>query len=300
MRTRKVYLLKDDAFTSAQTKTVDINVADPVSSIDIIVEMTNGSAMTQASVVKPHDEFTTIEIVDGSDVICSCSMEEWQGLNFVEMGHVPFMNMTLEDDAVQQEQCHINFGVDRHDGNHYLRPSDFTNLQMRITNTLTTPAATAWAASGHSISVVVNVIEEGLSDYQGFLSTKSMYGYTAVSGAVETIDMPRDYPYRLIMLQSEMTAKTPYDNLTEVKMSCDADRYVPIDADIDHLIWENISMFGLASLNYSKRMKDAADVLYSDFWYEAWAAAGGGTTLYVTQVLSVTGEQIVIETYTQT
>lgn len=127
-----------------------------------------------------------------------------------------------------------------------------------------------------------------------------MYGYTAVSGAVETIDMPRDYPYRLIMLQSEMTAKTPYDNLTEVKMSCDADRYVPIDADIDHLIWENISMFGLASLNYSKRMKDAADVLYSDFWYEAWAAAGGGTTLYVTQVLSVTGEQIVIETYTQT
>ena len=62
MRTRKVYLLKDDAFTAAQTKTININVADFISSIDILVEMTNGSAMTEASVVKPHDEFTKIEI----------------------------------------------------------------------------------------------------------------------------------------------------------------------------------------------------------------------------------------------
>lgn len=300
MRTRKVYLLKDDSFTAARTKTLEVNVVDPIASIDIIIEMTNGSAMTEASVVKIHDEFTTIELVDGSDVICSCSMEEWQGLNRVEMGQVPYMNMTLEDNDVQQEQCHINFGTSRHDANHYLRPQDFTNLQLRITNTFTTAAATSWAASGHAVSVVANVVEEGLDNYEGFLSAKAMYGYTAVSGGVEVIDMPRDYPYRLIMIQSEKTAKNPYENITLIKLSCDADKYVPIEVDVDHLIFENISDFGLTTIKYAKRMTSAADVLYSDLWYDAWAAAGGGTTLYASQVLSVTAEKVVIETYAQT
>lgn len=300
MRTRKVYLLKDDTFIAARTKTIDVNVVDPIASIDIIVEMTNGSAMTEASVVKPHDEFTTIELVDGSDVLCSLSMEEWQGLNFPEMGKPPFMNLTLEDNAVQQEQCHINFGVSRHDANHYLRPGDFSNLQLRITNTYTTAAATSWAASGHQISVIANIIEEGLGAYDGFLSAKSMYGYTAVSGAVEVIDMPRDYPYRMLMLQSEKTAKNPYENLTEIKMSCDADKYIPVDVDIDHLIWENVSQFGKMTIKYAKRMKAAGDVLYSDLWFDAWADAGGGTTLVAVNVLSVTAEKVVIESYDQT
>lgn len=300
MRTRKVYLLKDDSFAAARTKTLDVNVADPIASIDVIVEMTNGSAMTEASVVKIHDEFTTIELVDGSDVICSASMEEWQGLNFVEMGRVPYMNMTLEDDAIQQEVCHINFGIGMNDNNHYLRPSDFTNLQMRIVNTFTTAAATSWAASGHVISIVANVIESGIGDYQGFLSTKAMYEYTAVSGAWETIDMPRDYPYRLIMIQSEKTAKTPYDNLTNLKLTCDADKYVPIEIDVDHLLFDNLSRFGMATIEYKKRMKSAADVCYSDLWYRASAAVAGGTTLYIPHVLSVTAEKVVAQTYAQT
>lgn len=300
MRTRKTYLLKADAFTAARTKTQDINVADPISSIDIIVKMTNGSAMTEASVVKIHDEFTKIEVVDGADVLVSASMEELQGLNFVELGGPPYMLMTLEDSGVQYEVCHILFGTGKDDPNHYLRPSDFKNLQIKVTNTFTTAAATSWAASGHSLTIIANVIEEGLGAYEGFLTTKSMYSFDAVDGAQEVIDMPRDYPYRQIMIQAEKTGYGPESSIELIKLSCDADKYVPVDLDFAHLVMDNISEFGPGSIKYAKRMTNAADVLYSDLWKDAWAAGGGGTTLVAVHTLSVDGEKVVLQSYIQT
>ena len=300
MRTRKVYLLKDDTFTAAQTKTVNINVADFISSIDILVEMTNGSAMTEASVVKPHDEFTKIEIIDGADVLISASMEELQALNFAETGRAPFMHLTLEDDAVQKEMCHIHFGVTPTDSKHYLRPQEFNNLQMRITNTFTTAAATSWAASPHLISVIANVIEDGAEAYEGFLTAKSMYAFTAVDGAVETIDMPRDFAYRLIQIQSLMTAKTPQQNIEKIKLTFDADKYVPVDMDFDHLVYDNMKQFGPVSQFLQKRMTNAGDIIYADVYFDVGAAVNGETTLQASAVTGITADQIVAESLGQT
>jgi len=300
MRTRKVYLLKDDTFTAAQTKVVNINVADFISSIDILIEMTNGGTMTEASIVKPHDEFTKIELIDGADVLVSASMEELQALNFAETGRAPMMHLTLATSGVQQEMCHIHFGVAPTDGKHYLRPQEFNNLQLRITNTFTTAAATSWAATGHTISVIANVIEEGAEAYEGFLTAKSMYTFTAVDAAVETIDMPRDYPYRFIQIQSLMSGKTPQENIEKIKLTFDADKYVPVDLDFDHLVFENVKRFGPITQFLQKVMTNAADKMYADVYYDVWATVGGGTTLYATHVLSVTGEQVVAETYAQT
>lgn len=299
MKTRKTYLLKDDAFTAARTKIVDLNVVDPISSIDILVEMTNGSAMTEASVVKPHDEFTKIELVDGADVLVSASMEELQALNFAEMKRAPLMELTLDDDDIQREMCHIHFGVDRNDPNHYLRPQDFRNLQLKITNTFTTAAVTSWAASGHTVTVIANVIEEGAKEYDGFLTTKSMYSFTAVDGAVETIDMPNDYPYRMIQLQALASGSDVILSLEKVKLTCDADKYIPFEVDFDHLVMANALNYGSITQNLVKRITGLGDV-YSDLYYLVQAAATVGTTLYVANVQAVAGEKISIEHLGQT
>lgn len=300
MKTRAVYLIKEEAFTAAQTKVFPVNVVDPITSIDVIVQMTNGNAMTEASVVKIHNEFTNIKLYDGSDVLVSASMKELQALNVIENGKVPWMNMTLDDSAVQHEACHINFGFDPRDNNHYLRPSDFRNLQMSITNTFTTAAATSWAAAGHNITVIAHVIEQGAGEYQGFLSAKNMYSYTEVSGAVETIDMPRDYQYRLIMLTALLTSYTPYEGVTALKLTCDADKYVPVDLDVDHLIAMNIADIGRLAIKYIKRMTNDSDICYGDLYYLTNGIVGGGTALYVTQLVSIDADQMVCGTYDQT
>ena len=294
MRTRKVYLLKDESFAAAQTKVIDVNIVDPISSIDIIVEMTNGAAMTEASVVKPHDEFVKIELVDGSDVLASGSMEEFQALNFAEMFDMPYMELTLGNGAVQKEVCTIFFGLGRNDPSHYLVPSKYNNLQLRIQNTFTTAAATSWAATGHVLSIVANVIEEGAGADEGFLMAKEIYAYTAVDGAVETIDMPRDYPYRMIVLQALKTAYSPISSLEKIKISIDADKYVPVDIDSDHLIFDNAQLFGRAIQSLKKRITGAG-VIYGDLYHLVEAELNQDTSASVVGLVTVAGEAVTME-----
>lgn len=294
MKTRKVYLLKDDAFTAAQTKTVDINIKDPISSIDVIVRMTTGAGMTEASVVKPHNEFTKIELVDGSDVLESCSMREWQSLNVVELGALPPMELTLETSSVQAEMCTIHFGISKNDPEHFFDPTKFTNPQLKITNTFTAAAATSWAASGHAISVVANIIEEGASPHSGFLSAKEIYAHTAVDGAVETIDMPRDHPYRLIMLECIKTGSSPILTLEKLKLSCDADKYIPYDIDSRDLILDNVASFGMFNQGLKKRITGAG-VIYSDLYHLLKAAVTQDTSASAVGLVTCAGEAITME-----
>jgi len=294
MKTRKVYLLKDDAFTGAQTKTIDINVVDPISSIDIIVRMTNGAGMTEASVVKPHNEFTKIELVDGSDVIESCSMREWQSLNVAELFTLPAMELTLETSAVQCEQCSIHFGLGKNDPLHYFQPKNFKNPQLRITNTFTTAAATSWAAAGHYISVIANVIEEGALGAAGFLMAKEIYAHTAVDGAIETIDMPRDYPYRLIMLEALKTANSPVLTIEKIKMTCDADKYIPYEIDSRDLMLENQARFGLLTQPVKKRLTGAGTISV-DLYHLIKACVSQDTSLSTVGLITCAGEVITTE-----
>lgn len=300
MKKRDVYLVVEDAFTAAQTLPVDINVRNPITALTIRVAMTNGSAMTEASTVKPHDEFTKIELIDGSDVLWSANMEEIQAYNAFRNGRLPYMGLTLEDSAVQTEVCHLMFGDKFWDLKHYLNPSDYNNLTLRITNSFTTAGATTWAASGHTITVIAHVIEEGAQAYEGFYSVKNMYYYSAVDGAVEPIDMPRDYPYEALLLQAYKTATRPDENLEHVKLSCDADSFIPIDIDMDDLEYLNVTMFGPYMQVCKKRMTNAGDIMYFDLFLDTWVCAGGGTTLYATHVTSVDCDQAVLETLTQT
>lgn len=294
MKTRKVYLLKDEAFTAAQTKTVDINVRDPISSIDIIVRMTNGAAMTEASVVKPHDEFTKIELLDGSDVLVSASMKELQALNVPELGTIPSMELTLESGAVQAEQCTIHFGTNKNDPERYFMPVNFKNPQLKITNTFTTAAATTWAAAGHSISVVANIIEEGAGPNRGFFMTKEIYSHTAVDGGVETIDLPRDFPYRMIMIEALKTANSPILTIEKLKLTCDADKYVPYDIDSRDLILENRAMFGILKQGVKKRLTGAGTIKV-DLFDLMKACVTQDTTLSVVGLVTTAGEVITTE-----
>lgn len=295
MKTRKVYLLKDDVFTAAQTKIIDINVRDPISSIDIIVRMTNGAAMTEASIVKPHNEFTKIELVDGSNILESASFREWQSINVAELFILPSMELTLENSAVQCEMCTIHFGISKNDPKHYFDPPKFTNPQLKITNTLTTPAATTWAATGHSISVIANIIEEGAEPNMGFLMSKEIYAHTAVDGAIETIDMPRDYPYRMIMLEALKSGSSPILTIEKLKLTCDADKYVPYEIDSRDLILENRAMFGMLTQTMKKRITGAG-VIYSDLYDLINAAVTQDTSLSVIGLVTCAGEAITMET----
>ena len=275
---RQDYILNRDAFTAARTKTESIQIVDPISAIDIILEMTNGSAMTESSVVKPHDEVTLIEVINGSDILFSASMEEGQGLNLLETGKLPFMLLTLEDNAVQREKVTLFFGRYLNDPDYYINPSDFKNLQLRITNTLTTPAVTAWAASGHYVSAIAHILESGYNPSKGFMQSKSMYGYTVVNGAVERVDIPTEFVVRAMMVQSLMSTYGVDESISNFKLNCDSNKFSPFDISGLHLQMQNTDLLGQFQQFVSKRITGAGTI-YGDLYYNTSAVLSQDTDL---------------------
>lgn len=300
MRTRQVTLVSRKAYTASDVIDKTINIKEPITAIDIIVRATNGAAMTEASTVKIHDDITKIELVDGSNVLYSTNMEEAQAINALMNKAMPYQQLTLEDGAVQTEMARVQFGFTINDPNHYLRPSDFDNLQIKVTVTMTTAAATAWAASGHDVTIIAHVLESGYGDYQGFLSSKSVKSYSAVDGAEEDIELNSDYPYNAIYIQAFKTATRPDENIEIVKLSCDDDSHVELQCYMTELEALNVSQFGAFQQTLYKRMTNAGDVIYADLFLNTYAVAMGGTTLYNTQITSVDCDQVVAETQAQT
>ena len=124
--------------------------------------------------------------------------------------------------------------------------------------------------------------------------TKEIYSYTAVDGAVETIDMPMDYTYRLLLLQALKTGYSPTSSLEKIKISCDADKFIPVDMDIDHLVFDNVRQFGPFIQGLKKRVTGAATI-YADLYHLVRASLEMGTTLHTANVLSIAGEAISME-----
>jgi hypothetical protein len=300
MRTRLVTLVKRKSFSSSDIIEHDIKGSDAVSFIDVIVRMTNGAAMTEASVVKIHDDVTKIEVIDGGDVLETANGEEWQAFDFFMTKKLPYMNITHDDNAVQTEHFRIMFGFFPFDPNHYLRPADFSNLSIKTHITMTTAAATAWAAAGHDVTIIAGVMESGYGDYKGFLTTKFNRNYTAVDGTQEIVEIPTDYPIKGIIVQAFKTATRPDENVELVKLTADDDKHVELDMYMTELEAMNAVQFGRAHQTFKKRMTGAASVLYTDLFLNNWVDAGGGTTLYAVHVVSVDEDQAVIETLAQT
>lgn len=300
MKTRMSTLVNRRAFTASDVIERDIRGTDVISFIDIIVRMTNGAAMTEDSVVKPHDDITKIELVDGGNVIVSLNMEELQALNAYEQGHLPYMGLTLDDGAVQTEACRLYFGFGAFDPYHYLRPADFQNLQIKVTVTMTAAAATAWAAAGHDVTLIAGIMESGHGEYRGYLSAKSVKSYSAVDGTREDIELNTDWPYRAILIQAFKTATRPDENLEIVRLTADDDKHVVYEQYMTELEVQNLADFGTFRQNLAKRVADDADVIYGDLFFDVAANAYGGTALTSLTVISVDSDQVLVGSYNQT
>lgn len=300
MKTRTVTLVSRKAFTASDVIDKDLTGLGMISFIDIIVRMTNGAAMTEASVVKIQDDITGIKIVDGGNVLCNVNAEELQALNAFDYGAWPYENKTLEDAAVQLMAVRLPFGFFPYDPNHYLRPGDFENPKIEISITMTTAAATAWAASGHDVTILAGVMESGFGDYRGFLATKNVKSYSAVDGTREDIELNTDWPYRAILIQAFKTTTRPDENVEIVKLTANNDAHVELELYMTQLEAQNAMQFGPFRQKIAKRMKADSDTVLADFYLQTYATCGTGTTLYVSHVVNVDAESIVTGTFAQT
>lgn len=223
MRYRFTQILASESIATAGTKTQDINIRKPISRISIRVKGTNNGSTPTAH---PSLIVSKIELVDGSDVLFSLSGKECYALNYYEEGQIPFTINETEDNIQCCATYHLNFGRFLWDEVFALDPSKFSNLQLKITHN---KASGGSAPDAGTLAIFAHVFDENPPVPRGFMMSKEIYSYTLTASAHEYIDLPLDYPYRLLLVMSHSSSLAPNSQYNKVKWSLDNDGDVIIN-----------------------------------------------------------------------
>lgn len=259
MKFRDYYFKREATVANSDTVIIDINIKDPISYIKVEYEATNGA--TSCLDHELHDDVTKIELVDGSDVLESLSMLQWQALNFYELKKMPHQLLSEEGGAKQEECCYIHFGRYQGDPEYYFVPTAWRNPQLRLTHTLAISDTAGFASGSGKITVMARVIEEGAGVHRGFLMSKEKYSWTSATSGDEVIDMPTDLPYRMLLVKALLSTNRPDEVLSKHKLSCDADRYIPFDMYTEDIMDANEKIFGLVQQTKDALTADDGDFL---------------------------------------
>jgi len=215
-----VQLLSSEAASTAATKTMDVNLVTPISRIVIRMKGTNSSS---TPIAHPAKMLTKIELVDGSDVLYSLSGVEAGCLNFHENGELDFYCNEYENDIECCATAQINFGKYLWDPEFALDPKRFRNLQLKISHN---KALGGSSPDAGTLAVFAYVFEDSPPSPRGFLMSKELYSYTLSASGHEYIDLPQDYPFRFVILQSYDTTYPPNTQFGNLKFTIDNDRRV--------------------------------------------------------------------------
>lgn len=226
MKYRETELLDRTDVGATGTKTVAINVLDPISRIDITWHaLANGYMLYQlANIV------SKIELVDGSDVLFSMSGLEAQGLNIYDR-KVPTMNSPLHNRGNwNMATMGIDFGRWLWDPELAFDPKKFNNPQLKITYN----EDAAYAASGQNyLEIFAHCFDEKVISPIGFLMSKNHYSYEpGGDNQYNYVDLPTDYAFRQMIIRGYKHKKCPLDVVDEVKLSEENDKRVVFNIEL--------------------------------------------------------------------
>ena len=98
---------------------------------------------------------------------------------------------------------------------------------------------------------------------------KEIYSFTKGTSGDQTIDLPRDYPYRFVTLQVKNAATPVYAELSNVKISCNFDEFVPLDVTTEDLAWDNLNKYGMQYLQH-EAIGDGSDTDIKSYNQLSW------------------------------
>jgi hypothetical protein len=245
MNYREVEILAPKDLGPAGVETIDINLVDPLSSIELIWQTT---VVTAALMTAPHVAcLTKIELVDGSDVLFSLSGEEAQALAFYGTLRMPLNQIGLVAADSMKSVIPIYFGRKLFDRELAFDPKRFRNPQLKVT----------WDEDVANASVVVNQLtvrgcafDKRPISPSGFLMAKEIKSFTPAANANDYTDLPTDFPYRLILLRCKSTTIEPNAQLGLLKISEDNDKRIPLEMTGDEILQKIVLPMGEIEEDY--------------------------------------------------
>lgn len=231
MKTRDAILCYQEVQASDKSsKTINLDIVDPVSALCFEFEATNGTTNNQNNPL-PF-AISKLELVDGADVLASLSFRQAQALQFYKTGGRPTLREDEGPSSVQTIGCIILFGRRLWDPEYALDLTKFKNPQLKITWDLTNiravAADTAWATGTLKISAWAKVME-GMAPPGKYLMAKEIEAWTGKTSGENRHEMPLDYPCRMLMLLLHNSFAGTEVSFIKYKLTCDTDKYIPFE-----------------------------------------------------------------------
>lgn len=245
---RMVYLEKDLALKDSGELTVNINVRDPITMLWVEVRNINGATSNKHNPL--HKSITEIQLIDGSDVIYSLDGYQAWAMACYDLGFAPEQAFSALGGDFQAMRIPILFGRWLNDIQLSLDPSRFRNLQLRIKYDFGTAAATTWVTISGTLTVIAEVME-GAPAPSSLLLKKEQYTWTSAVGT-EYIDVPTNHVLKGLMYRSHLDAYHPYGIVSTLRMTVDAGKIMPIDGDVEDILW----LQSLHQSRFSYRISD--------------------------------------------
>lgn len=263
MKYRNVELYYEQSLDNTGTKIVDLKTTDPISAIRLDFKGTNGATHNKSNWL--NDVITKIEIVDGSDQLLSLSMKQAQSLQFYNTKKTPYMRCEERGSGSYNEQVLLLFGRYLWDPEYYLDLTKFTNPQLKITtdeDAIRALGDTGFLTGTFKVTINLHVIQEGADAAKGFMMSKEVYSFTTSASGDEHVDMPMDYPYVGLLVRAYKQGNDTSENLSQLKISCDAGKFTPIDKKTPDIYRMNEEDYGPLEIRMQLDRKDGETVYH--------------------------------------
>lgn len=276
MRYRSVILQDRTTYTSDTTEIIDINLATPITSLVVQLEVTNGGTTPTAH---PVACLTKAEIVDGSEVLWSVDGYELEAADWYNNGGRFRSNYNAQlNGSTMLRAIGLHFGRYPFDELLAFDPVRYKNPQLKLTLDINAGGATV---STNYLTVYANCFDELVPSLRGFLGLKEVKEWTAAASTIEYTDLPTDFPYRALYLRAFLAGTEPNQAISDVKITEDRDARVPVNLEAQEIERVLCEMYGPVEEHYyfatatSKRYLYVAPTTRVVATAMIWDATGG-------------------------
>lgn len=229
MRPRDNYLEYQKTLDNSGTLTINLNMNDPISELLLKFTATNGATGNQDNPILRN--ITKVEVVDGSDVLTSADAPSLAGADAFLRGRIPSQWVSTVPGDGPLETLPLLFGRHLYDPDYALDPGKFANPQLKLTWDMAhvnTIGDSGYVTDTLKLTVLARLMEEAPAP-KGLLTVKDIYDFTSVGSGDERVDLPVDWPYRALFVRVYDKGTDFLSNITRIKLSADADKYIPFD-----------------------------------------------------------------------
>lgn len=268
MQVRDVYLTKAETCADTFVKTYPLNSFQALMSLRIRIGATTGA--TSNTVGKLHSLISKIEVIDGSNVLFSCSGLESMAFNCFNNGVMPYQDISCGASVVTTEELIVTFGRFMGDREYYLNPALYKNPMLRITGAYAVSATVGIATGTGILSVIARNIESGAMPYKGFIMRKEISSWTSAASGDQPTVLPLDFPYMGIMVAALKTTIAPDTILTNFKLTRNTDQFIDFNVTGRDAYAQNIEQFGYFSQRF-RPLVDTSFTYLSDLYFQSGA-----------------------------